>query len=119
MSADFRAVREIWGEPCGAFLEHDALLSFLEVIADSANTRCRSDEYSDKTALFVANGTAFVDYVESNPEFTTDFMMAQLGDQGHTPDAESLDIQVKNAKVHASEWRRNISEDGTLRFYVD
>jgi hypothetical protein len=46
-------------------------------------------------------------------------MMAQLGDQGHTPDAESLDSQVKNAKVHASEWRRNIYEDGTLRFYID
>lgn len=119
MSADFRPVRELWGEPCGSFLDRDVLLSFFEVIADSVQAHSQSDQYADKEVFCVANGEVFVAYVESNPEFTSEFMMAQLAEQGHKPDAESVASQVQNAKVQASDWRKNIDSDGSLRFYVD
>jgi hypothetical protein len=119
VSADFRPVREIWGEPCGSFLEHDGLLSFLEVIADCVKALCQSDSYGDKDVFWVSNGEAFVNYVESNPEFTPEFMMAELEDQGQSPDVSSVASQVENAKAQASEWRKSFDKDGSLRFYVD
>ena len=118
MSADFRPVREIWGEPCGSSLEHNEILSFLEVIADAANTACQTDEYGEKNVFTVVNGEAFVEFVEKSPEFTPEFIAGQMEEQGHSLEAERLATQVQYAKTDASNWRQNIGQAGILRFYV-
>jgi hypothetical protein len=119
MSADFRPVREIWGEPSGQLLDLDEFTSFLEVISDRVESLHRQDDYNDKTLFWIQNGAAFLNYIEKNPEFTAVSMKDALEESNWELKLEEVAPQVRNFKASANDWRKNLAKDGSLRFYID
>lgn len=120
MSSHFRPVQEIWGVSSSMFLEHDAMISFLEDLAERANTTSSKQDYGDVTTVFFPDGNAIFDYVENSPEFTAaSFIDSMPGDSESEKMFENLENVITNFNAYAAEWRKSIGKDGSLRFYVD
>ena len=120
MSLHMRAVQEVWFADSGLFLDHSDVLAVLAHLATAAGSDCSEEEYGDKTSFWIQNGSAFLDYVESNKKFNVASVAKEMADEGTDLDPENLASFLDNLRSLAPEWREALDpRDKSLRFYVD
>jgi len=113
--SDFRAVKEIWGVHSATFVDSDALVRILNMIADEAGLTCSDEHAYGMSVFWVEDGKDFLEAVKKLND--TDFDMFDQGDEAAGERTRPL---VQNMKALADQWlAESLNPDGSLRFYVD
>lgn len=119
MSMSLRPVMEQWNTHTSCFIAHDEIIALFQELSIRVDTLCSETDYGDKTAIWIQDGTKFLDFIANDPDCNAASLQKSLEDAGVDVNVLDLAALINNMRYLEASWRSSINNAGELRFYVD